>query len=84
MDPRTYDRRLDTELKIHDLNVAGLLEENKALIVFDNYSHSFGNPRFNSDRATQVANANYTVMGLSECRQPTCTYVADEKGLLFL
>jgi hypothetical protein len=81
MDPRTYDRHLNAALQKHDQNVASLLQENKALIVFDNYSHSFGNPRFKSDRSTQIANANYTVMGLSECAQPMCRYVVDEKGL---
>jgi len=73
MDPRTYDRSIKGELALYDAKVSKILEENKGIIVLDNYNHSYGNPRLNTGREGQLSLANYTVLGLSAFTTPCRT-----------
>lgn len=68
--PRTNDRNRDTKLVQYDEESKKFILEGKAVIAFDNYSHSFGSAAMRLNKGTHMNHMNVTVGGLSIMKHP--------------
>ena len=77
--PSTNDTYAKKSLTQYDADVKEILNQGNNVLGFDNYNHAYGSTVYNKDRKTQVALANFTVFGISLCKEQVDTsFVHDD------
>lgn len=68
LNPRTYDRKRASHLVSYDNENKKFILDNKVLLCFDNYNHYYSNPLVSLNKQSNLALANFTVVGLTYLR----------------